>query len=157
MSEEPKKTEAQKAFKEGLTHYRNSYYGKALPKFQQAVELNRQNPLYVSYLGLLLALAQKKYADAEQLCHAALRMKRNEPQFYLNLAEVYVRARQKSDAVETLSVGLRYTKRDARLTRALRRLGVRREPPLPFLKRRSFLNRHLGRLRHRVLVLLGQE
>ncbi len=119
--------------------------------------MSRQNPLYVSYLGLLLALAQKKYADAERLCHAALRMQRNEAQCYLNLAQVYVKARKKGKAAETLSMGLQYTKRDARLARDLRRLGVRREPVIPFLERRNFLNRHLGRLRHRALVLLGQE
>lgn len=151
------KVEAEREFREGLRLFRSNYYGKALAKFRWAVELERHNPLYVSYLGLLLALAQKKYGDAEQLCHTALRMKRNEVQCYLNLAEVYIQAGKKGDAVETLLVGLQYTKRDPRLKRALRKLGVRRSPVIPFLERKHFLNRHLGRLRHRVLKILGEE
>jgi len=148
---------AEKAFKEGMTFFRSGYYGKAVAKIQEAVELDKQNHTYISYLGLLVALAHKKYTEAEQLCHTALRMKRTEPQSYLNLAEVYLHAGKKEDAVETLTVGLQYTKRDVRLIRALRKLGVRRPPVFPFLERRHFLNRHTGKLRHRVLQMLGQE
>lgn len=152
-----RKAEAEKAFREGVTLLRNGYYGKALTKVQWAVELEKMNPLYVSYLGLLVALAHKKFAEAEQICHTALRMRRNLVHSYLNLAEVYILAGKKADAVETLTVGLQYTKQDVHLTRALRKLGVRRPPVFPFLKRKHFLNRHLGKLRHRVLQRLGQE
>ncbi|MFQ5662664.1 MAG: tetratricopeptide repeat protein [Terriglobia bacterium] len=150
-------TEALSEFKKGLTLLRNDYPGKALTHVRRAVELEKQNPLFISYLGLLLAFVQRKYTDAEQLCHTALRMKRNQAQLYLNLADVYLRAGKKEDAVETLTVGLQYTKRDVRLARALRRLGVRRPPLFPFLDRRNFINRRLGKLRHRVLPLLEPQ
>ena len=94
---------------------------------------------------------------AEELCHAAVRMNRKEVQSWLNLAEVYIQAGQKGDAVEALTVGLPYTKRDVRLIRALRKLGVRRPPVFAFLERKHFLNRHIGKLRHKVLQVLGQE
>lgn len=155
--EAAQKAEAEKEFNDGMLFFRSSFFGKALAKLQRAVELDKQNPLYVSYLGLMLALAQKKYGDAEQLCHTALRMKRGEVQSYLNLAEVYIQAGKKGDAVEALTVGLQYTKRDVRLIRGLRKLGVRRPPVFPFLERTHFLNRHVGKLRHRVLRMLGQE
>lgn len=157
-AEAQEKSEAAEAeFKQGMTHYRNGYYGKALDKLQAAVELDRQNALYVSYAGLMVARAQKNYQVAEELCHTAVRMNRKEVQAYLNLAEVYLQAGQKSDAVEALTVGLPYTKRDVRLIRALRKLGVRRPPVFAFLERRHFLNRHVGKLRHKVLQMLGQE
>lgn len=156
-TERTAKVEAEKAYKEGMMHYRNGYYGKAVAKLQEAVELDKQNLTYISYLGLLVALAHKKYTEAEQLCHTALRMKRTEVQSYLNLAEVYIQEGKKGDAVEALTVGLQYTKRDVRLVRALRKLGVRRPPVFPFLERRHFLNRHVGKLRHRVLQMLGKE
>jgi len=156
-AEAAKSPEAEKIFKEGMTLFRSGYYGKAVAKFQEAVELEKQNPTYISYLGLLVALAHKKYSEAEQLCHTALRMKRTETQSYLNLAEVYIQDGKKEDAVETLTIGLQYTKRDVRLTRALRKLGVRRPPVFAFLERRHFLNRHVGKLRHRVLQMLGKE
>lgn len=148
--------EAEKVFRQGIMLYRSGYWGKALNKVRLAVELDKKNPLYISYLGLLVAVATKAYEEAEQLCHLALRMNRKEVQSYLNLAEVYVRAAKKEDAVEALTVGLRYTKRDARLMRELRKLGVRQPPVLPFLERKHFLNRHLGKLRHRALRLLGR-
>jgi len=156
-AEAAKSPEAEKVFKEGMTLFRSGYYGKAVAKFQEAVGLEKQNPTYISYLGLLVALAHKKYSEAEQLCHTALRMKRTETQSYLNLAEVYIQDGKKEDAVETLTIGLQYTKRDVRLTRALRKLGVRRPPVFPFLERKHFLNRHVGRLRYRVLQALGKE
>jgi tetratricopeptide (TPR) repeat protein len=151
------KAAAEKEFKEGMAQFQAGYYARALTKFQQAAELDKSNPLYLSYLGLLVALTQKKYETAEQLCHAALRMKRNETQLYLNLAEVYLKAGNKEDAVEALTVGLTYTKQDVRLKRVLRKLGVRRPPVVPFLERKHFLNRFLGKARHRLLKALGQE
>ncbi len=149
--------EAEKEFKEGMTQYQADYYARAFAHFQKAVELDKTNATYLSYFSLLVALAQKNYEAAEQLGHAALRMNRNDPQLYLNLAEVYLKAGDKEDAVEALQVGLTYTKQDVRLKRALRKLGVRRPPVISFLERKHFLNRYLGRARHKILKMLGQE
>jgi len=150
-------SEAEQAFEQGMEFYKNGYWGKALDKFREAVELDKQNPKHVSYLGLLVAVAKKSYEEAEQLCHVALRLDHKYVQGYLNLADVYLRARKKVDAVECLTVGIKYTKRDVHLVRALRKLGIRRPPVIPFLERKHFLNRHLGMLRHRVLQMLGKE
>ncbi|MFQ5694612.1 MAG: hypothetical protein ACE5HB_01330 [Terriglobia bacterium] len=144
-------SEAARAFREGLLHYRNHYHGKALEAFQRSVELEPGNALSLSYLGLLVALVQRNYSVAEQLGQEALRLRHNEAQCYVNLSEVYVRAGQRADAVECLTTGLQYTKRDARLVRALHNLGVRRRPVLRFLGRQNLLNRGLGRARHRLL------
>ncbi|MFQ5778842.1 MAG: tetratricopeptide repeat protein [Terriglobia bacterium] len=144
-------------FKVGMMLYRNRSFANSLEKVQRAVELDPKNAHYVSYMGLLVALVQKNYRLAEELCHRALRMNHNEPQLYLNIAEVYLRARNKEDAVEALTVGLQYTKRNLRLTQALRKLGVRRPPVIPFLERKHFLNRHLGKARYRLLRVLGRE
>lgn len=150
-------TEALKEFKQGLIRLRNHYPGQALAHMRRAVELDSRNPFYLSYFGLLLGLVEKKWAEAQELCNTALRMKRNEAQLYLNLAEVYLRAGKREDTVDTLTMGLRYTKRDLRLGRALRKLGVRRQPVFTFLDRKHFLNRSLGKLRQRVLKVLGDE
>jgi tetratricopeptide (TPR) repeat protein len=149
--------EAEKEFKEGLMQYEAGYYARGLTHIQKAAELDAQNPTYLSYTALLVALAHKNYEAAEQLGHAALRMKRNDAQLYLNLAEIYIKAGSKADAVEALEVGLTYTKQDVRLRRALRKLGIRRPPVIPFLERKHFLNRYLGKARHKILVMLGKE
>ena len=94
---------------------------------------------------------------AERLCRQALRMRHKQAQFYLNLDEVYGSEGRKEDAVEVLTSGLQYTKRDVRLTRALGKLGLRRTPVLTFLGRKSAVNRRLGKLRHRAFKLLTVE
>ncbi len=148
---------AVKEFREGLTLLSNGYASKAMSHFARARELDRNNPFYLSYQGLALAASERQWEEAEELCFTALRMRRTQPELYLNLAEVYRLAGKKSDALETLSAGLRFTKGDPRLAQALRRLGARRPPVLPFLDRKNFFNRQLGRLRHKVLKAVGRE
>jgi Flp pilus assembly protein TadD len=124
---------------------------------RRAVELERHNPYYRSYLGVVVARAERKWAEAEELCDTAVRMKRNQAQLYLNLAEVYLVAGRREDAVETLNTGLKYARRDIRLNLAINRLSQRREPVFPFLGRKHFLNRQVGQIRHRTLYYLGRN
>ncbi len=148
--------EAFREFKQGLDRLRDADGQRALEHMQRAVELEQHNPFYVSYLGLALARSQRKWGEAEELCDSALKMKRDQPQLYLNLAEVYVAAGRREDAAETLLRGLKYAQRDIRLKLMLSKLIVRRRPVLPFLGRGSFLNRQLGKWRHRALEYLGR-
>jgi hypothetical protein len=83
-------------------------------------------------------------------------MKRNQAQLYLNLAEVYATAGRRDEAVDALETGLKYARRDIRLTIAMNKLTERRRPVLSFLGRRHPLNRQLGILRHRAMRMFGQ-
>jgi len=145
-----RENEAIEEFKEGLGLLRSGQARAALRHLRKAVTLNARNPFYLSYMGLALGAAEGDWDQAEDLCFTALRMTRNRPELYLNLAEVYRRAGKKEDAVWILMSGLEVTKRDARLQHALSQLGIRRPPLLAFLDRKNFLNRHLGRLRSRL-------
>lgn len=144
-------------FKEGLTQLNNQYASKALAHFSKAVEMDGKNPFYVSYLGLAKAAAEQKWQDAEDLCYSAVRMKRTQPDFYLNLAEVYRLQGKRQDAVETLLEGFPLTKRDPRIAKALRKYGVRRPPVFSFLDRNHFINKSLGKVRYKVLKSAGKE
>jgi len=149
--------ESIREFKEGLTLLRNNYANKALAHFSRAAELDKTNPFYMSYLGLALAAAERRWDEAEEICLSALRMKRTQPELYLNLHEVYRLQGKRLDAVDTLITGLHFTKRDRRLVQALSKFGMRRPPVLSFLERTHFLNRHLGRLRYKVLKTLRRD
>jgi Flp pilus assembly protein TadD len=138
-------------FKQGIELLQKGYSAKALECFRYAAELKRQNPYYLSFLGVSMARAQGKWAAAVELCKSALSMRRNEAQLYLNLAEVYVSAGRRDYAIETLDAGLTYCKADKRVAQMRGRLGKRCSPLLPFLGRGNLLNRSLGKLRHRVL------
>jgi Flp pilus assembly protein TadD len=149
-------TEAFREFKQGLALLRDEYPFKALPHMRRALELDKNNPYYMSYLGVALARGEDKFGEAERLCDSAVRMKRNQAQLYLNLAEVYNAAGRREDALEALQAGLKFARRDVRLTIAMNRLVNRRPPVLSFLSRTNLLNRQLGLLRHRAIQALGQ-
>lgn len=149
-------TEAFREFKAGLNLLRDNYADRALPHMRRAVDLDRNNPYYMSYLGVVLARTERKWIEAEKLCDSAVRMKRNQAQLYLNLADVYKSAGRRDDAVEALQAGLKFARRDVRLNIAMNRLVPRRAPVLTFLHRTNPINRQLGILRHRTLNVFGK-
>src|SRR5580692_200645 len=120
-------------FKECLKELREGRPEEALQHARRALGSAPKNPFYLSYTGLLAALAEKRFGDAESLCREALGMKHNHAQLYLNLAEVYYQAGRTSDAITTLEKGLVSAGRDFRIRRALEKIGVRRMPVLTFL------------------------
>src|SRR5436309_7536168 len=149
-------TEAFRELMTRLTFLRDKHAYKALAHMRRAVELEKNNPYYMSYLGVVLARSEGKWGEAERLCDSAVRMKRNQAQLYLNLAEVYAAAGRRDDAVDALQTGLKYARRDIRLTIAMNKLTPRRSPVLGFLGPQNAVNRALGILRHRAMQLFGQ-
>jgi Flp pilus assembly protein TadD len=137
-------------FKQGIKLLRNGHSAEALEYLRHAAELEQQNPYYLSFFGVSVARAQQKWVAAVKLCETALSLRRSEVQLYLNLAEVYVSAGRRDDAVAVLDRGLIYFRVDPRIKRARANLGRRCLPVLAFLEREHFLNRGLGKLRHRV-------
>ena len=144
-------------FKEGIGFLKNGYANSALPHLRRAAETERSNPYYLSFLGLSVARAERKFDEAVRLCETALSLKRNEIQLYLNLAEVYVACGRRVSAVDTLDRALDTFGREARLVKARSRVEVRRSPLLPFLRRTHFVNKGLGKLRHRALGLFQRQ
>ena len=105
-------------FKECLKNLRDGQSEEALQHARRALGIAPKNPFYLSYTGLLAALAEKRFGDAESLCREALGMKHNHAQLYLNLAEVYYQAGRTSEAITTLEKGLVSAGRDFRIRRA---------------------------------------
>lgn len=138
-------------FQEGLERLRDGDWTQAAAHLRKALGREPHNPFYISYAGLVAALAEDRIADAELLCQDAIQQKPEEPQFYLNLADVYQRAGRRIEAIKILESGLSSTGRHSRILWALERKRFRRSPVLPFLGRNNPLNRTLGRLRHQIL------
>jgi len=144
-------------FKQGINLLRDGHSAEAVEYLRHAAELEQQNPYYLSFLGVSVARAQRKWAAAVKLCETGLSLRRTEVQLYLNLAEVYVAAGRRDDAVAVLDRGLIYFRADARIKRARANLGRRCSPVLSFLEREHFLNRGLGKLRNRLSGCLGRS
>jgi tetratricopeptide (TPR) repeat protein len=138
-------------FKQGINLLRDGHSAEAVEYLRRAAELKQKEPYYLSFLGVSVARSQRKWASAASLCETALRLRRTEAQLYLNLAEVYVLAGRRDDAVETLDAALRYCGARDGITQMRGRLGRRSSPVLAFLARDHFLNQSLGKLRHRLL------
>ena len=136
-------------FKECLKQLRDGNANEALLAARRALGFSPKNPFYLSYTGLLAAVAEKRYADGESLCQEALGMRHNHAQLYLNLAEVYQQCGRTQDAIQVLEKGLVSAGRDFRIRRALQKIGTRREPMVSFLHRSHPVNKTLGKWRHR--------
>src|SRR6266480_5039640 len=61
-------------FKEGVKLLKNDYPQKALAKLQSAFESDKHNPYYISFLGVSIARAQQKWAQASELCEMAIQL-----------------------------------------------------------------------------------
>ena len=143
-------------FRKGVELLKNEYPQKALLRLRNAYESDKHNAYYSSFLGLAIARAQRKWHRASELCEIAVQLKPKELQFHLNLGEVYASAGLRERALDTLDHALELFGEDARLRRARSKVESRRAPLLPFFGRKHFLNRELGKLRHRILKDLGK-
>jgi tetratricopeptide (TPR) repeat protein len=144
-------SEALAEFKRGVKLLRDARPSTALEHFRKAAVLEKQNPYYISFVGVSLARAERQWAPALDLCESALGLKHNDAQLYLNLAEVYMSAGRREEALITLDRGLASLGNHAGIQRARLKLGQRRPPAIPFLDRHHMVNRQLGVLRHRIL------
>ena len=144
-------------FKQGINALKNGYPQKALLHLRTAFESEKHNPYYLSFLGLSMARAERKWDKASELCEIAVQLRRHEAQFHLNLAEVYALGGRREKALDTLDAALVLFHGDERLKRARCRVEKRRSPVLPFLTRDHFLNRTFGRVRHRTLKRLIKQ
>jgi tetratricopeptide (TPR) repeat protein len=131
-----------------LTGVRMMYacrYGDALVHFQEAVMLEPNSKGYLSYLGVAVAHAERKYSDAEQLCRRAIEAEYHRPEHYNNLGEVHLLAGRRAEAIKCYNQALSWNPNYEAALDALRKLGVRRAPVLAILPRSHPVNIVLGR------------
>ena len=125
-------------FREGVELLKNEYPQKALAKLRRAYECDKHNPYYMSFLGLSIARAQRKWDLASELCETAVQLKPKEIQFYLNLGEVYAASGMRERALDKLDDAVQLFGEDARLRQARSKVQNRRNPILPFFGRAHF-------------------
>ena len=107
----------------------------------------RLRALSYSYLGYGIAKFQRQARQGIKLCEQAVSIELCEPEVFLNLVRTRVMINDRRGAVAAVKRGLQYHPEHPVLTEYLRKLGIRRQPVLPFLSRGNLLNRILGQLR----------
>jgi tetratricopeptide (TPR) repeat protein len=127
-----------------LTLFLDVYGGEEPP----SPMLSSKTATGLSYFGLCLALVQKKYKPAIDLCKRAIELQFYNVDHYANLARVYVAAGNRKKAIEAVEQGLKTHPEDEALLDVRREFGVRAKPPVPFLDRAHPINVTLGQARH---------
>ncbi len=122
----------------------------------------REIPVASSYLAYCIAKLRGQYREAASMCQSALTVEPDNPAHYLNLGRIFLVSKRKGEAFATFRQGLSkdavtYTsalaespadeqarQRELILTE-LRRMGIRKRVPFPFLPRGHRLNRVVGK------------
>jgi Tfp pilus assembly protein PilF len=126
--------------------------GDALRNLEQSHAIDPGSPRCLSYLGVALAMVEKRILEGEKLCQLAIRREFFQTDFYWNLGRVYLAGGRKDQAVWAFRKGLEMDGTHRPMREALFRLGCRRRPILGFLPRSHFLNRELGKIRFQFLA-----
>jgi tetratricopeptide (TPR) repeat protein len=143
---------AQQHFRQGREELCEEALDRALAHFRTAHRLDPGSAQYRSFYGLLLGLCERRWEQALELCRSAARDEFFDPTHYLNLARLHLAFGFKAEGLRLLRRGLMIAPDHEEILAALRRLGVRRRPPLGFLRRENALNRLIGKLTDRVRV-----
>ena len=120
---------------------------QAIENFRTAHNLDLANPRYRSFFGLGLALVERRFDRALELCRSAAKEEFFNPELYHNLARVHLAFGFKAEAIRYLRRGLMIDPANVAMTDDLQDLGLRKAPVLPFLPRRHAMNRLLGLVR----------
>jgi tetratricopeptide (TPR) repeat protein len=138
---------AEEHYRRGRELMEQDREAEALAEFRTAHNLDRANPRYRSFFGLMLALVERRFDRALELCRSSAKEEFFNPELYHNLARVHLAFGFKAEAIRYLRRGLMIDPGHAPMTHDLERLGTRRRPFLGFLPRRHPMNRLLGRCR----------
>jgi tetratricopeptide (TPR) repeat protein len=140
---------AEEQFRRGRALLAEARDPEALECFRSAHQIDRANPRYRSFYGLGLALVERRFEKALELCRSGAKEEFFNPELYHNLARVHMAFGFKSEAIRYLRRGLMIDPANQALATDLERLGRRRMPVLQFLPRNHPVNRWLGRMRTR--------
>lgn len=135
---------------EAISLLRKERAGEALGRLEQAHALDPGCARVRSHYGLCLALAERRFEKAVELCRSAVKQEFFNPELYLNLARVHLLFGFKAEALRYLRRGKMIDPGNPEILGELRRLGRRRSQVLGFLPRGHLLNRLLGRARERI-------
>ncbi|GAB7027177.1 tetratricopeptide repeat protein [Geotalea toluenoxydans] len=135
-------TEPEKLFARGLAAFKSNDTLSALVLFEKACQLD-YNPGFVSYLAFCLAKERGQYKKAIALCKESVEKEPANQAHYLNLGRIHVLMGNKPDAILAFREGLSYGN-CPELSDHLERLGARKKPFIPFLKRNHPINKFIG-------------
>ena len=145
--------------KEAEDLFRRNNQNEALKLLTDALEHYPNNPFIWSYQGCLEAIVNKNYSKGVNTCRHAFKILKEQmpfgeefffPILYLNLGKAYLAANKRKEAYASFKKGLEIDMGNRNLLNELKKLGIRRQPSFPFLKRSHPLNKYIGKLSHKL-------
>jgi tetratricopeptide (TPR) repeat protein len=114
----------------------------ALSYFEKAINIER-SPAVCSCYAFCIAKERGQVSSAISLCEEAIQKEPGNSLHYLNLGRIYLIDNNRVEAIKTFREGLNY-EANPLIVDELNRLGPRKPPIFPFLKRSNPINRYLG-------------
>lgn len=149
--------EAQRLYEEARTCLRTHREAEAFEILQEVLWLDSEHLEAMSTFGLCLAKVHGEVDQALEICREALQRAPANTEIRTNLGRVLRLRGDNAAAHRTFLAAYRSSPGARAPATELTRMGVRRPAVLPFLPRTHWCNRFLGRLRHRLLHLLGSR
>jgi len=141
--------ESRDLFRKAEIHFRRNKFARAAGLITEALKIAPGHPLYLSYLGVCVAM-RGNIVEGEKMCLKAAGIRASDPIMYVNLGRVLLRQGRRKEAREHFMRAYGMDNTNAPAALELSRMGVRRRPVLRFLPRNHPLNVRLGKLRHRI-------
>jgi tetratricopeptide (TPR) repeat protein len=139
-----------------LEHIRRNHFRKATQALAEALRSSPDNPYYLSAYGLCLAREGRNFEPAVRLCRLAVNMLPYDTELRVNLGRVYRLKGDNASAYALIHGAWEIDQQHSGATMELKRMGIRRQPVIPFLSRSCFPNPWLGKIRARVERITAQ-
>jgi tetratricopeptide (TPR) repeat protein len=104
-----------------------------------------ETPEMLSLMGYSVASQSGQLKEGIALCEKAISLNPNHTDHYLNLGRIYLLANKKEPAIRIFKTALRI-KKDPKIIRELRSLGIRKPPFVSSLSRDHLINIWAGRI-----------
>lgn len=114
----------------------------ALSSFEKARGIE-DTPIISSCYAFCIAQARGQIHKAISLCEEAIKKEPSNSQHYFNLGRIYLVDHNKEHAIRIFREGLN-CESNQQIIDELNKLGPRKRPIVPFLKRSNPVNKHLG-------------
>jgi hypothetical protein len=135
---------------------------EALAILTDIMNRHTANPLVFSFHGYLDAAVNKNFSEGINTCWEAFIILKDQapyhekffhPVLYLNLGKAYLVSGKRKLAITAFQKGLGIDPKNQDLMREMKKLGIRKKPPVPFLGRSNSLNKYLGKILHYLVAM----
>ena len=127
----------------------------ALNALRHTLDKFPADPFFLSYYGCLISVVENNPKEGINICEDSIRTLEGSvpfgseffyPVFYLNLGRAYLKGNRKKDAVRAFQEGLKNDPGNRDILWEMKKIGERKQPPLPFLSRGNPINKYIGML-----------